>query len=106
ENLLNPAVYEGFATAIAEREERGESVNSSFVGIEEVHLLEAKLVRKIARITVKFKSELISVTRDAKGKLIDGDPKKIREVTDVWTFERDPASPDPNWRLAATEAAN
>lgn len=106
ENLLNPAVYEGFASAIAEREERGETVNSSFVGIEEVHLLEAKLVRKIARITVKFKSELISVTRDAKGKLIDGDPKKIREVTDVWTFERDPASPDPNWRLAATEAAN
>ena len=106
ENLLSTPVYEGFATAIAEREQRGETVKSSFVGIEEAHILEAKLARKTARITVKFKSELISVTRDAKGKLIDGDPKKIREVTDVWTFERDASSLDPNWRLAATEAAN
>ncbi|MHA1525232.1 MAG: Tim44/TimA family putative adaptor protein [Alphaproteobacteria bacterium] len=106
ENLLSATVYDGFAAAIAGREERGETIKSSFVGIEEAHILEAKLVRKIARITVKFKSELISVTRNAKGKRIEGDPKKIREVTDVWTFERDAASLDPNWRLAATESAN
>ena len=55
---------------------------------------------------MKFVSELISVTRDAEGEVIEGDPKKVREVTDIWTFARDVASKNPNWKLVATEAAN
>ena len=38
------------------------------------------------------------------GQVIDGDPKEIRHVTDVWTFERESGSRDPNWKLVATEA--
>jgi len=38
--------------------------------------------------------------------VVDGDPKKVREVTDIWTFARDAGSRDPNWQLVATEAAN
>ena len=34
-----------------------------------------------------------------------GDPQKIHEVTDIWTFARDISSPDPNWRLVATQAS-
>jgi predicted lipid-binding transport protein (Tim44 family) len=30
----------------------------------------------------------------------------VRDVTDIWTFERDVTSSDPNWRLVATEAAH
>ena len=30
--------------------------------------------------------------------------RKIREISDIWTFERDLRSRDPNWRLAATDA--
>ena len=29
---------------------------------------------------------------------------QIQEVTDVWTFERDVSSRDPNWKLVATQA--
>ncbi|MGL4242305.1 MAG: TIM44-like domain-containing protein, partial [Beijerinckiaceae bacterium] len=39
------------------------------------------------------------------GEVIDGDPREIRENTDVWTFERDTTSRDPNWKLVATEAS-
>ncbi|MGV1014233.1 MAG: Tim44/TimA family putative adaptor protein, partial [Methyloceanibacter sp.] len=59
-----------------------------------------------AYVTVKFVSELVSVTRDADGEVVEGDPKKVREVTDIWTFARDTASKNPNWKLVATEAAN
>jgi predicted lipid-binding transport protein (Tim44 family) len=34
--------------------------------------------------------------------MIEGDPKKIREISDIWTFERDVSSRDPNWTLIAT----
>jgi predicted lipid-binding transport protein (Tim44 family) len=36
--------------------------------------------------------------------VIDGNPDKVTDVTDVWTFARDVSSRDPNWKLVATEA--
>ena len=39
-------------------------------------------------------------TRD--GKVVDGDPGTAEEVVDIWTFERDTQSPDPNWTLVET----
>jgi predicted lipid-binding transport protein (Tim44 family) len=105
-NLLSREVYEGFAGAITERESRGEQVDQSFVGIKSADIVEAELKNGIAQVTVKFVSELISATRDKAGEVIAGDPKRIKEVTDIWTFAREVASRDPNWKLIATQAAN
>jgi predicted lipid-binding transport protein (Tim44 family) len=105
-NLLNNEVYEGFNSAIAERERRGEQIDQSFVGIKSADLVEAELKGGVAHLTIKFVSELISATRDRAGVVISGDPKRIREVTDIWTFAREAASRDPNWKLIATQAAN
>lgn len=104
--LLSEEVFEGFQRAIREREERGEKVESNLVGIEKADIMEAELKNRTAYVTVKFVSELISVTRDADGEVVEGDPKKVREVTDIWTFARDVTSKNPNWKLVATEAAN
>ncbi|MGA9603359.1 MAG: Tim44/TimA family putative adaptor protein [Methyloceanibacter sp.] len=104
--LLGNDVYEGFARAIRERESRGEKVESSLVGIDKADIIEAEVKNRTAYITVKFVSELISVTRDTEGEVVEGDPKKVREVTDIWTFCRDISSKNPNWKLVATEAAN
>jgi len=105
-SLLSREVYEGFAGAITEREGRGEQVDQSFVGIKATDVVEAELKNGLAQVTVKFLSELISATRDKSGEVINGDPKRIKEVTDIWTFAREVASRDPNWRLIATQAAN
>ena len=96
----------GFAGAITERESRGEQVDQSFVGIKSADIFEAELKNGMAQVTVKFVSELISATRDKAGEVITGDPKRIKEVTDIWTFAREVASRDPNWKLIATQAAN
>ncbi len=104
--LLGSDVYDGFARAMRERETRGEKVQSSLVGIDKADIIEAEVKNRTAYVTVKFVSELISVTRDAEDEVVEGDPKKVREVTDIWTFSRDLASKNPNWKLVATEAAN
>jgi len=106
EQLLGTDVFEGFQRAIRERDTRGEKVLSSLVGIDKADIIEAEVKNRTAYVTVKFVSELISVTRDADGEVIEGDPKKVREVTDIWTFAREVASKNPNWKLVATEAAN
>ena len=104
--LLAPEVLEGFAQAVEEREQRGETLQSTLVGIDKADIIDAEVKNKQAYVTVKFVSELISVTRDADGDVVEGDPKKVREVTDIWTFTREVASRNPNWKLVATEAAN
>ena len=53
---------------------------------------------------MRFVSQLVSVTRDRSGAVIDGSPDKVTDVTDVWTFAHDMSSRDPNWKLVATEA--
>lgn len=104
-NLLSKEVFDGFARAIDERQGKGHRVESRFVGVDKATIESASLIGgKKATITMAFVSELITATYDGAGDVIDGDPKEIREVTDVWTFERDVTSRNPNWKLVATEA--
>lgn len=105
-DLLSRDVYDGFVGAISERESRGEQIDQSFVGIRSADIVEAELKNGIAQLSIKFVSELISATRDKAGEVITGDPKRIKEVTDIWTFAREVASRNPNWKLVATQAAN
>ncbi len=103
-NLLSEDVYEGFDAAITERETRGEIIDQSFVGIHRADIVEAGLDGREANVTIKFLSQLISATRNKSGAVINGDPQKVQEVTDIWTFSRDITSSNPNWALIATQA--
>jgi hypothetical protein len=78
------------------------SVYAERPAASEAEIGAADLTGKRANITVRFTSEQISSRRDKSGDIIEGDPKKIREISDVWTFERDVSSRDPNWTLVAT----
>ncbi|MFM9859913.1 Tim44/TimA family putative adaptor protein [Pseudoxanthobacter sp. M-2] len=104
--LLSREVFEGFDTAIADRESRGEKVESTFVGIEKAEIVDASLKGPTAHVTVRFRSELISLTRGRDGTVVEGDANKVVEVVDIWTFARDISSRDPNWKLVATESAD
>jgi predicted lipid-binding transport protein (Tim44 family) len=103
-NLLSRDVYDGFEAAIRERETKGETAESRFVSIDKSDIADAELRGRTAQVTIRFVSQLVSVTRDREGAVIDGSPEKVTDVTDVWTFARDLSSRDPNWKLVATEA--
>jgi len=102
--LLSREVYDGFEAAIRDRAARGETVETRFVSIDKAEIVSAELRGRTAQLTVRFVSQLVSVTRDRSGTVIEGAPDKVTEVTDVWTFARDLSSRDPNWKLVATEA--
>ena len=105
-NLLARDVYDSFVGAIADRESRGETIESTFIGIDKSDIVEANLHGSTCQITMRFKSQLISVTNDSEGRVVDGDPNTVSQVTDIWTFARDITSQDPNWKLVATESAD
>lgn len=102
--LLAREVFDSFSAAIADRESRGETVESNFVSIEKAEITGAEVVGRTAQLTVRFVSKLISATRDRDGNVIDGSATEIADLVDVWTFARETPSRDPNWRLVSTEA--
>lgn len=106
QSLLSDEVYEGFAGEIDGRKERNEIVDTNFIGINRADIIGAAAKADEAHVTVKFRSQLINVIRDTSGGVIEGDPKTVRDVTDIWTFAREMAAKDPNWKLVATQAAN
>jgi len=103
-SLLSREVFDGFDTAITERERRSETAETRFISIDGSTITNAELRNKTAQITIRFVSKLVSATRDRAGAVIDGSADKVTDVTDVWTFARDISSRDPNWKVVATEA--
>jgi predicted lipid-binding transport protein (Tim44 family) len=100
--LLSKDVFEGFDAAIRSRAEQGHVLSTTLVRIKDAELAEASMNGRTASITVRYVTEQINVTRDADGKVVDGDPDRITEAVDIWTYEHNTRSSDPNWTLVAT----
>jgi predicted lipid-binding transport protein (Tim44 family) len=101
--LLEREVYDGFDAVIRQRETRGETVETRFVSIDASDIINAQLRGKMAQITLRFVSQLVSATRNRNDNVIDGSTDSVTSVTDIWTFAREVTSRDPNWKLVATE---
>lgn len=101
-DLLSSEVYDSFEAVIRDREKREQKTETRFVSIDKAELVGAELRDRVAQLTVSFASQMISVTRDKAGAVVDGNPDKVADITDIWTFARDTTSRDPNWKLVGT----
>ncbi len=104
--LLAEQVFRGFARAIDERVAIEQSLDTQLLAVGKPEVIEADLVDGMARLTLRFQSEQVNVVRDRDGKVVEGDPQTAENVIDLWTFERDTQSGDPNWMLIETRAPN
>jgi len=105
-DLLSSEVFESFDAVIKDRERHEQKTETRFVSIDKAELVNAELRDRMAQLTVKFVSQMISVTRDKAGTIVDGNPDKVADITDLWTFARDTTSRDPNWKLVGTGSAH
>ena len=103
--LLSTQVYESFVSEIDKLKANSQTKLFQFVGLKSSKLRSATTTGKRATIEVLFNSEIINATLDQNGNPISGDSNAITDVTESWTFERDVASRDPNWKLVATSDA-
>ncbi|CAN7637226.1 Tim44/TimA family putative adaptor protein [Rhizobium sp. LjRoot254] len=102
--LLSNDVYQGFDQAITAREKAGETVKSTFVGIEKAEISNAAMDGSEVTITMRIVSQLISATYNSAGEVIEGNADTVAEVVDSWSFARDTRSRDPNWKLVQTQS--
>jgi predicted lipid-binding transport protein (Tim44 family) len=105
-DLLSSEVYDSFDAAIKERERQERKIETRFVSIDKAEIVGAEARERSTQLTIRFVSQMISVTRDKTGAIVDGNPDKVADITDVWTFARDPTSRDPNWKLVGTGSAH
>ena len=104
--LLDDDVYKNFATATKHRQDNGETHETTLVGIKSASITDARMEGRNARITVTFVSEQVNVTKDKEGRITDGDPNLVDNLTDIWTFVRDTRSDGPAWLLVETRIPN
>jgi predicted lipid-binding transport protein (Tim44 family) len=102
--LLADEVFAGFAGVIDQRSAAGHTLDTQLMAVESAEVVEAGMQGDLARVSVRFVSEQVNVVRDADGKELEGDSTSAEEVVDIWTFERDTRSSDPNWTLVETRA--
>ena len=105
EPLLGPKLFKSFEQAIQERADAGEKLETKIVSIKSAQIDEVLVEGNIATVTVEFISDQIKVVRDSEENIVDGDPDTIESLTDLWTFNRDVTSRNPNWILTRTETA-
>lgn len=101
--LLEGPLLETFEEAIKKREKAKKKLEVDIARVITTEILDDREEKGMAYITVKFVSEQCLVTRNAKGKVVEGDPDRYASVTDIWTFCRALKSSNPNWKLVATQ---
>ncbi|HET9149853.1 MAG TPA: Tim44/TimA family putative adaptor protein [Alphaproteobacteria bacterium] len=101
--LLSAEVFDRFREELRQRRASGHTHETTIVRLREVAPTGARIEGASAAITIRYVSEQINVTHDAAGQVVDGDPDRIAEVTDLWTYARNVRSSDPNWILVATD---
>jgi len=103
--FLAEDVFQTFIDVVADREDKGLTIEAEFIGVREVAVAGAKFDKdsNLAEVTMRFVGELTSVVRDKGGDIVEGDPKHVKKQKDTWTFARTMGADDPNWQLVSTD---
>lgn len=101
--LLEGPLLETFEDAINMRKKAKKTLEVDVSRIVSAEVLDQREEKGKTYITVRFVSDQCLITRNAKGKVLAGDPDRYAEVTDIWTFTRPLKSSNPNWKLVATQ---
>lgn len=102
--FVDPQVFDTFERAIAERRDRNETLQLTIVGMHEATIAGTMRKGGMEEIDVRFAADVVNVTRSADDAVVAGDPQRIVQVRDAWTFARNTVSRNPNWSLVATDA--
>jgi predicted lipid-binding transport protein (Tim44 family) len=98
--LLADDVMANFEAAIVARETEGRSEKVEIMTPPRVDLDNVAVVGDTARATVRILAEVRARSTSAEGDAVDD-----RRTAELWTFERDLKSANPNWTLVHVAAA-
>ncbi len=98
--LLSPEVMANFETAIAAREAQNRTEKAEFLVTPRTDLDSVTVEGDIAKAVVRILAEIRTRSTSAEGEAVDD-----RRTADLWTFQRDLKSRNPNWTLVRVDVA-
>ena len=98
--LLSPNMFSNFSDAIKARNKENIKSEFTFIGVKESSVEKYEKIKDNLFATVKFVAEVISVKKDKDNKIIEGNPDKIKFVTDSWKFTKNINNKSLNWYLS------
>ena len=98
--LLTANMFSNFSEAIKVRNKENIKSEFTFIGVKESSVEKYEKIKDNLFATVKFVAEVISVKRDKDDKIIEGNPDKMKFVTDSWKFTKNINNNSPNWYLS------
>jgi len=99
-SLLTSRMADNFNEAIEARNKQNIKSEFTFIGIKESSVEKYEKIKNDLFTSVKFVSEVISVKKNSEDQIIEGNPDKIKQVTDYWKFTRNVLNKSPNWYLS------
>ena len=106
QSLLAADLYKSFDEALSARDAAGETMSAEILAIRKVEITDAhiddKHKDKMVYITVRFVADETVVTRDKNNVVLSGNPDRVSETRDIWTFGKPLYAKDPTWYLIAT----
>ena len=99
-SLLSSNMFSNFSDAIKSRNKEGIKSEFTFIGVKESSVEKYEKIKDNLFATVKFVAEVISVKKDKENKIVEGNPDKIKFVTDSWKFTKNIKQKGPNWYLS------
>ena len=99
-DLLTPTMNSNFSDAIEARNSEKIKSEFTFIGMRESSVEKYEKINDVLFATVRFVAEVISVKKDKNDKIIEGNPDKIKFVTDIWKFTKNIKKNSPNWYLS------
>ena len=99
-NLLTKDIFINFEQVIEHRNKEKIKSELTFIGVKESSVEKFEKIKNEFVATVKIICEIISVKKDKDGNVIEGNPDRIKTVTDYWKFTKNSLSDNPNWFLA------
>ena len=97
---MTPPMSLNFERAITDRNNQGIKSELTFIGMKNSKLEKYEKIENNIFATVKFVSDIISVKKDKNDNIIEGNPDRIKTVTDHWKFTKKISSQSPNWYLS------
>jgi predicted lipid-binding transport protein (Tim44 family) len=98
--LLSPDVMANFETAIAVREAQNRTEKAEFLVPPRTDLDSVSVEGDVAKAVVRILAEIRTRSTSAEGEAVDD-----RRTADLWTFQRDLKSKNPNWTLVRVDVA-
>ena len=99
-SLLTSDMSDNFEQAINQRIKDNITSEFTFIGVKDSSVEKYEKIKNELFASVKFVSEVISVKKDKDNKIIEGNPDKIKFVTDSWKFTKNINNDSPNWYLS------